>query len=139
MYQYAPNPVLWVDPKGLTSKQLAAALVNAGEPCPKNSAAHHIVGETSKRAEPARKVFDKHGIDINSAENGVFLPNRNNKDNLPSILHNGRHPNQYLDKVNARIGSAHVAGGKTKVLEELSKIKSDLLSAQRDADWRTVL
>ena len=139
LYQYAPNPVGWVDPKGLTSKQLAAALMNAGEPCPKNSAAHHIVGETSRAAAPSRAVLEKHNIDVNGAHNGVFLPNKNNTSSMRGILHNGRHPNAYLDKVNRRIDAANIKGGKEEVLKELANIKQKLSEAQRSANWRTVL
>ena len=140
LYQYAPNPVGWVDPKGLTSKQLAAALVNAGEPCPKNSAAHHIVGETSKKAQPARDVLTEHDIDVNGAHNGVFLPNRNNTNlEVPGILHNGRHPDAYLEEVNNRMKMADTLGGKQGVLDELANIKKTLLEANRNQDWRTVL
>ena len=114
--------------------------MNAGEPCPKNSAAHHIVGETSKRAQLARDVLTEHNIDVNGAENGVFLPNRNNTDpKVPGILHNGRHPNAYLDEVNRRIDAANLEGGKKGVLKELGDIKEELLQAKRNTSWSTVL
>ena len=140
LYQYAPNPVGWIDPTGLTSKQLATAMVNAGESCPINSAAHHIVGETSKGAAPARNILNKHDIDINGADNGVFLPNRNNTDpNVPGILHNGRHPNAYLDAVNEKVVRADEIGGKESVLNTLSDLKQTLLSADRNSSWYTVI
>lgn len=58
----------------------------------------------------------KHGIDVDSKENGVFLPNLNNTDGLPGILHNGKHPNSYFGKVNQLLRDAG-AGGKQTVLE----------------------
>ncbi|SDQ79443.1 RHS repeat-associated core domain-containing protein [Pseudomonas grimontii] len=140
LYQYSPNPVSYIDPLGLTGCQLAAAMKKkTGLPRPPNSAAHHIVGETSKGSAAARKILKKHKIDINSAENGVFLPNKNNTNGMPGILHNGRHPNDYLDTVNSRIIAASKAGGKKEVLAELKSMKDKLSSASRDADWKTIL
>ncbi len=138
-YGYVPNPNTWVDPFGLTSCELAKKMENAGTPRPVNSAAHHIVGETSKGAKPARDVLNKHKIDINGADNGVFLPNRNNTDGLSGILHNGRHPDDYLAAVNKRIIQADILGGKDEVINELGKIRDILSSANRDASWSNVL
>ncbi|MCD5995952.1 AHH domain-containing protein [Pseudomonas sp. CDFA 602] len=98
---------------------------------PANSAAHHIVGDTSAKAATSRAILKKHGIDVDSAENGVWLPNRNNKDALPGILHNGKHPNAYFYKVKKRIADADLRGGKTEVLAELSALKGELISAPR--------
>ncbi len=42
--------------------------------------AHHIVPSTHRDMAEARKILEKWGIDINSAENGVFLPD---------YIHNG--------------------------------------------------
>ncbi|MBH3134939.1 AHH domain-containing protein [Serratia marcescens] len=111
----------------------------AGTPRPANSAAHHIVPETAKGARPARDILKQHDIDINGADNGVFLPNRNNVDGLPGILHNGKHPDKYLDAVNQRILDAHEFGGKQGVLDELQLMRETLLSADRGASWYTVL
>lgn len=140
LYQYSPNPISYIDPLGLTGCQLAAAMKKkTGLPRPPNSAAHHLVGETSKGSAAARKILKKHKIDINSAENGVFLPNKNNTNGMPGILHNGRHPNDYLDAVNSRIIAASKAGGKKQVLAELKSMKDKLSSASSDADWKTIL
>lgn len=139
LYQYAPNPYGWVDPLGLTSSALAKSMEKAGTPRPANSAAHHIVPETAKGAKPARDILKRHDIDINAAENGVFLPNRNNTDGLPGILHNGKHPDEYLDAVNQRILDAHNFGSKQGVLDELQLMRETLLSADRSASWYTVL
>jgi len=135
LYQYAPNPAMWADPWGWCSKKLGKNLKNR----PKDSAAHHIVGDTAKRASPARAILKKHGIDIDSAENGVWLPNKNNKNGMPGIEHNGKHPNAYFDKVNQRIVNADRLGGKQGVLDELSAMRNELSSAPRGAAWATVL
>ncbi|WP_424405477.1 RHS repeat-associated core domain-containing protein [Pasteurella sp. PK-2025] len=138
-YSYTHNPIGWVDPFGLSSCQLSKAMENAGIVRPKHSAAHHIVPETAAGAEPARKILKKHDIDINSEFNGVFLPSRANIDNLPGILHNGRHPNRYINEINKRIIAADKLGGKQGVIDELISIRERLGNAPRSADWRTVL
>ena len=136
---YVFNPLEWVDPLGLTSCELAKKMGDSGGLRPKNSAAHHIVGETSKGAKPARDILKKHNIDINGAENGVFLPNRNNQDNMPGILHNGRHPDAYLDAVNKKIVLVDELGGKQGVTNALSDMRNTLLSADRNASWYTII
>ena len=74
-------------------------------------------------------TLDFYYIDIN----GVFLPNRNNTDpSVPGILHNGRHPNDYLDAVNDKIQDADKLGGKEGGLNTLSDLKQTLLSADRN-------
>ena len=138
-YGYVHNPVGWVDPLGLTSCQLSAAMERNGTPRPANSAAHHIVPETAKGAQPARKILEDHGIDINGPANGVFLPNRNNTDGLSGILHNGKHPDKYIDAINERIIDADRIGGKQGVLNELSDIRNILSSAKLDASWYNIL
>ncbi|HHN8391435.1 TPA: RHS repeat-associated core domain-containing protein [Morganella morganii] len=140
LYQYAPNPVGWVDPWGWCAVKLSNNMTKDGTVRPENTAAHHIVGDTSKRAQPARDILKKHGIDVDDAKNGVFLPNRNNVDEaLSGIKHNGRHPSDYIDAVNTRIIDADKLNGKQGVLDELSKIRDILSSANRDASWYTIL
>lgn len=130
---------MWVDPWGWCSIKLSNNMIKKGIIRPKNSAAHHIVGDTSKRALPARTILKKHGIDIDSAENGVFLPNRNNKDGMSGIVHNGRHPKEYYDAVDKRIINADKEGGKKGVLEELDKIRDILSNADNNSSWYTIL
>ncbi|NDO81008.1 hypothetical protein CJP72_09575 [Citrobacter sp. NCU1] len=139
LYQYAPNPLGWIDPWGLTSCQLSKAMEINGTPRPKNSAAHHIVPETAKCAKPARNILKKHQIDINSAANGVFLPNRNNMDEMSGILHNGKHPDDYISAINERIRNADKLGGKQETLNELERINNELSSADRNSSWYTIL
>ncbi|PFW55221.1 hypothetical protein COL27_32760, partial [Bacillus sp. AFS075960] len=100
LYAYGPNSQQWVDPWGWCSVKLSNNMEKSGVTRPANSAAHHIVGDTAKEAAPARAILSKYGIDVDSELNGVFLPNRNNTDNLAGILHNGKHPNTYFQKVN---------------------------------------
>lgn len=83
-------------------------------------------------------ILKKHNIDVNSADNGVFLPNRNNTGTLPGILHNGRHPNEYINMVNSRIKNAD-RFGKQAVIDELDLIRNTLSKANRNSNWRTIL
>ena len=135
LYQYAPNAIGWIDPAGLTSCELSSAMKRNGTIRPPNSAAHHIVPETAKGAKPARDVLHKHNIGINKEENGVFLPTNKNTNGTQGILHNGKHPNKYLDAINRRIVTADKIGGKQAVIDELQKIKNTLSSANRNASW----
>ena len=138
-YSYVHNVLDFLDPFGLSSCQLAKAMEKAGISRPVNSAAHHIVPETAKRAELARNILEKHGININSELNGVFLPNAQNTDGLAGIFHNGRHPNEYVDAINKRISEADVINGKLGVLKELNVIRDILQSSPRNASWKTIL
>ncbi|HHZ7357001.1 TPA: RHS repeat-associated core domain-containing protein, partial [Proteus mirabilis] len=140
LYAYAPNALTWVDPWGHCAVKLSKNMVADGTPRPANTAAHHIVGDTSKGAQPARDILKKHGIDVDDARNGVFLPNRNNVDEaLSGIKHNGRHPNDYIEAVNERIIRADKEGGKQGVIDTLSEIREILSSASRNAKWKTIL
>ncbi|MFJ0492295.1 AHH domain-containing protein [Citrobacter werkmanii] len=129
----------WIDPLGLTSCELSKAMEKNGTPRPKDSAAHHIVPETAKGAKPARDILKKHKIDVNGADNGVFLPNRNNTDGMSGILHNGKHPDDYISAINNRIESADIRGGKQEVINELGRINDILSSANRNSSWYTIL
>ncbi|MWP62702.1 hypothetical protein GQ593_10145 [Gilliamella sp. Pas-s25] len=138
-YSYVPDPLAWIDPLGLTSCQLGEALEKAGVFRPENTAAHHIVAEGAKNAEPARKILEKYGIDINGAMNGVFLPTNKNTSNLPGIMHNGRHPDAYIDEVNKRLRNADKIGTKEAIEAELKNIANILSNADRNANWKTIL
>ena len=139
LYQYAPNAIGWFDPSGLTSCELSSSMERNGTIRPPNSAAHHIVPETAKGAKPARDVLQKHNVGINKTENGVFLPTTKNTNGMPGILHNGKHPNKYLDAINRRIIAADKIGGKQAVINELQKIKNILSSASRGASWYNIV
>lgn len=106
---------------------------------PQNTAAHHIVGDSAKLAAPARAILNKHGIDVDGAANGVFLPNRFNTDiSVPGILHNGKHPNSYFESVNKIIANADAAGGKNAVLKAIGNIRQKLLNAPRESSWKDI-
>ncbi|WP_346770499.1 RHS repeat-associated core domain-containing protein [Pseudomonas sp. 273] len=139
LYSYSPNTLGWIDPLGWCSKALGKNLEAGGITRPVNTAAHHIVGDTAKLAAPARDILKKHGIHVDDAVNGVFLPNRNNTDlSIPGILHNGKHPNSYFETVNEIITNADRMGGKEGVTKALNNIRQKLLSASRDSNWKDI-
>ncbi len=138
LYAYGRNAQRWIDPWGWCSVKLSNNMEKSGVTRPANSAAHHIVGDTSKEAAPARAILAKYDIDVDSELNGVFLPNRNNSDDLAGILHNGKHPNTYFQKVNQLIQNADL-GGKQAVLDQLQTIRETLQNASRDMPWKSVL
>ena len=133
LYRYAVNPVIWIDPWGLScstdAKTLRANMVAAGksEPSFKNSA-HHIVmsNSTDVRMLALQTKMKNMDIDINTAENGIFLPS-NSKVKLPegSTLpnHASIHTNAYKQKVYDRLVSINNGGD---FLSELNKINLEI-------------
>ncbi len=139
---YVHNPLEWVDPLGLAgcSTKLGKNMEADGVVRPDKTAAHHIVPGADKNGmTDAQKILKKHGIDIDSADNGVFLPTHKNTDmSVPGIKHSGKHPNDYIDAVNKRISGADEIGGKQGVLNELSSMRNELQLASRTDSWYTI-
>ncbi|MET3052349.1 RHS repeat-associated core domain-containing protein [Pseudomonas alkylphenolica] len=133
LYKYAMNPVVWIDPWGLTcssdAKALRENMVAAGksEPSFKNSA-HHIVmsNSTDVRMVALQGKMKDLDIDINTAHNGIFLPS-NSKVKLPagSTLpnHASIHTNAYKQKVYDRLVSIN---NSRDFLSELNKMSSEI-------------
>lgn len=105
-----------------SSKVLRQNLIDAGIEVPDYAnAAHHIVAGTSQKANEARAILQKYGIDINDASNGVFLPTANGVSN--SAYHPGLHTNTYYNKVNDMLRGAT---SKNDVLDILDDIADQL-------------
>ncbi len=120
----------------LTLKQNSTIMAhNLGGPR-KGYAAHHIIPALDKYAQAARDILKKHGIDINDALNGVFLPTNNQVGG--GLVHRGRHPKEYSDKVSELIVMADNNGGAIKVESVLKEMKSELQKAQPGIGWRDV-
>ncbi|MER7694784.1 AHH domain-containing protein [Streptomyces sp. NPDC097610] len=101
-----------------TSASLGANLRAIGEhPTTPNPEAHHLVPENHKLATAARGILKNHGIDIDSAENGVWLGHD---------THRGTFPHDYVRWINDEIVNANSAGGKSAVLDVLSSTKQTL-------------
>ena len=96
--------------------------------------AHHIVAGTSRHHHDARVVLQRYGIDINSANNGVFLPSCGTSGAIGAI-HCGGHTRDYFDAVAERIVTAG-ASGKIAVLNELGSIKLELLQGTMKINTR---
>ena len=122
-----------MEPLGLScssdAKALRANTVAAGkvEPNFKNSA-HHIImsNSTDSRMVALQNKMKTLGIDINTAENGMFLPS-NSKVQLPSgntlPNHEIIHTNAYKQKVFDLLKSINNSGD---LLNELNKINSEM-------------
>ena len=79
--------------------------------------AHHIVAHGDKRATGARKILQKHGIDVHDpTANGVWLPEK---------YHGEMHTDKYYEDLEERLRVADKRGGKEEVLNELDRIKAE--------------
>nr|WP_254614970.1 RHS repeat-associated core domain-containing protein [Burkholderia pyrrocinia] len=77
LYQYAPSPISWIDPWGLSCSSDAKELAqNLGNRPSADYRAHHIVmsNSTDPRMVALRTKMDNLGIPINAGENGAWLP-----------------------------------------------------------------
>ena len=108
--------------KSASSKVLGQNLEAAEVTRPANSAAHHMVAGSDKRAAVSRQILKRAGIDINAAENGVFLPKSSAHAVPPAITHSRIHTNVYYETLNTRLSAT------TDVLQELKLIRQEILS-----------
>ncbi|CVK19390.1 hemagglutinin repeat-containing protein [Sporomusa sphaeroides] len=105
-----------------SSRKLGDNLVAAGVERPDYaSAAHHIVAGNSVKANEARAILQKYGIDIDDAANGVFLPTV--KDVSNSAYHPSLHTNAYYEKVTNLLQDVTT---KEEALDILNKISNQL-------------
>jgi uncharacterized protein RhaS with RHS repeats len=140
-YSYVYDPNSCVDGLGLScTKELKKNMNKANQELErtkgyqnrawhkeKGSAAHHIVAGDDMRAKPARNILRKHNIDLNSAENGIYLKHMDSNSKQPGAYHRVIHTDKYYADVNSRIKAADIKGGKPAVEAELSKIQNELL------------
>lgn len=85
-------------------------------------AAHHIVAGSAPEAQEAREILEKYGIDINSAENGVFLPTV--KGVSSAAYHPSLHTTLYYRIVNRLLRNA---SSREDVIDILDSIREELL------------
>ena len=135
LYSYAPSAVGWVDPLGLTcssdAKLLRASMEEADVIAPnfKNSA-HHIVfsNSTDTRMKWLRRRMGRLGVDVNSADNGIYLPTSSAvKDAAGTSLpaHSKIHTEIYKQNVFDRLKNIT---DRTGFENELRNIASDISS-----------
>jgi len=129
-YQYAPNPFQWVDPLGLVTAALMAAMEAAGNKVERGSTAHHIVQRNGggEGGDRARACLKKHNISIDHASNGANLRGtaRTQRDHAGHEkrcegYHCGTdiHGDAAMTRVADRLEAADARGGKAEVLNEL--------------------
>ncbi|EKT4525033.1 RHS domain-containing protein, partial [Pseudomonas putida] len=106
LYAYAPNPISWVDPAGLSpSKLLAMAMAKAGNTIPPGYAAHHLIPTNVVNRSALIQEAMKRGIyNPNGASNGSSLPT-SSAESLASgkPLHSGGHLGSYYDAARSRL------------------------------------
>lgn len=110
-----------------SSATLGRRLIANGEPKTPGYEAHHIVAETDPAAAPARAILKDLGIDVNSPENGVWLPATPATPNpTGSVVHRGAtRTAEYLEYVNDQLSNAAT---RDEALQILQAIKDDLIA-----------
>ena len=113
LYQYAPNPIDWVDPWGLAScgqnsRILGKNLAREGRPVGPGQAAGHIVASGGSKghwvpAAKSRALLEKYRININDPANGIPV----------------NHPNPH--------GAMHTAAFQVNTLNRLQSVESKML------------
>jgi hypothetical protein len=116
-------------PKQLLGKTASSSILGKnleamGVVRPSNSAAHHIVAGSDRRAALARSILQREGIDINEAANGVFLPRSSGVARPPRTTHSRVHTDLYYREVEQRLRNA--APGTVRT--ELDRIANELLN-----------
>ncbi|WP_159961082.1 RHS repeat-associated core domain-containing protein [Pseudomonas sp. R76] len=120
LYQYAPNPITWVDPWGLFNWNYK------NMPGIDGFQKHHIIPQ-SLADHPALK---KAGFDIHKTSNIIYLPTEEGKSKYRTI-HKGSHPG-YNKAVRAQLNEISIAGkaGKWKKAQYAQAVKQ-VVSSQR--------
>ena len=105
-----------------SSAKLGENIIASGRAKPSyDCAAHHIIAGSSKKAADARAILQKYSIDINCAENGVFLPT--DKSILSGTYHPSMHTNVYYEEVNNLMSGVQ---SREEALEMLNYIRECL-------------
>jgi hypothetical protein len=89
----------------------------------KTEEVHHIVPSTHHEAEDARRIFDRYGIDINAAENGVILP---------KSRHHGQglHSDQTIREITNLLQQAEKTGQRERIIERLRSLAEEIETGQ---------
>ena len=124
------NPLSKGSAEELTRRMKAAL----GLKRPSEHAAHHMVmksprakwtdAKAKKALKDSQDLLKRHGIDIDDANNGVYLPHGTR--NPPANYHNEIHTQEYAKDVWDRLNKADKAKGKDGVLSELEKMRSEM-------------
>ena len=107
--------------------KLEQAMKAAGEPKPgRGCALHHIVPQyeaSTKEAAAARELLSICKIDINSSDNGVWLPDTKIETACAGRYHRNLHTAAYYRDIFERLSATHKESGCDGVRDELSEIK----------------
>ena len=87
------------------------------------NAAHHIIAGGDKRAKKLRDMLKEYGIDINSADNGVFLPTEKNVSE--AAYHRKLHTDKYYKNVEKAFQNVN---SKEDIIYILHEIREQLLN-----------
>jgi hypothetical protein len=100
--------------------------------------AHHIVEVNDLNAALARHLLSLAGIEINSAINGVFLPEYEGDDTGNATVHFGSHRIGYAEIVNQYLSTAidsdpllNQRGARTNILQNMLAIPPDVQNRLR--------
>lgn len=107
---------VWVH-NSCDSEKLGNNLGNRAQNVANGYEAHHIVAVNEPRAAVAQEILAKYKIDINSAENGVWLP---------GSQHASIHTDEYYGEVDEILLKAQ--GSKASVLAALKKLSFEIAS-----------
>ena len=111
---------------GTNRDRLRASLLKAGKKTNPSDHAHHIVPGLLEKGQDARDLLDKYHIDINGAENGVFLTFAQHikKDGL----HSGRAIDAVTRRLNGGIVDGNFAESRKNLIEILNRIGFEIMN-----------
>ena len=99
---------------------------------PAGYAAHHIVQWNDQRADAARQLLQRYGIDINAAVNGVYLPHtKAAAAQTEAQYHPAMHTSDYMTNITDALERAESRGEtfeekKQEITNELNRIAEEL-------------
>ncbi len=118
--------------KALNEERISSGL----PPDPDDCDAHHIVPKSENRpwakdlATSARSSLSG-CVDIDSAENGVYLPGKESGSNCKGTYHKTLHTRAYYAEIEDRLRNAKQFNGCDGVQSELNAIKSELIEGAK--------
>ena len=116
---------------GSASDILRAQLKDVGVITPPyKHQAHHIIPEGMDVPElnEARSIIQRYGVDLNSASNGIFLPDAPNLPHAGSAtVHRGSHTAEYARYVANAIKRANPTSA-SDITEILNRLRRELLN-----------
>lgn len=94
------------------------------KPPPYSNQAHHIIPEGMDVHElnEARAIMERYGVEVNSASNGVFLPDAIKLPHAGSAaVHSGSHTQEY-----ARYVARHLIDGNPESADDIALLLNEL-------------